>query len=252
MTEYDPQPVTEIVVAEPESQANSLMTGILRAASDPNTDVDKLERLAALYERIGASRAEQAFDAAMSLAQSEMRPIAADANNPQTKSKYASYAALDRELRPIYTKHGFSLGFGTAEGAPPDCVRVRCRVSHRDGHRNVEHVDMPADGKGAKGGDVMTKTHATGAALTYGQRYLLKLIFNIAVGDDDDGNGASRRREQSAGATAAIAALNACETSADLKAWKVGNAAVVQTLPEADEIIRLFNQRVENLKEAGR
>ena len=57
MTEYDPQPVTEIVVAEPESQANSLMTGILRAASDPNTDVDKLERLAALYERSGASRA---------------------------------------------------------------------------------------------------------------------------------------------------------------------------------------------------
>ncbi len=48
---------------------------------------------------------------------------------------------------------------------------------------------MPADGKGAKGGDVMTKTHATGAAASYGARYLLKGIFNIAVGDDDrDGN----------------------------------------------------------------
>jgi hypothetical protein len=51
---------------------------------------------------------------------------------------------------------------------------------------------MPADGKGAKGGDVMTKTHATGAAVSYGQRYLLKMIFNLAVGEvDDDGNGAS-------------------------------------------------------------
>jgi hypothetical protein len=48
---------------------------------------------------------------------------------------------------------------------------------------------MPSDGKGAKGGDVMTKTHATGAAMSYGARYLLKFIFNIAVGEEDsDGN----------------------------------------------------------------
>ncbi len=42
----------------------------------------------------------------------------------------------------------------------------------------------------AKGGDVMTKTPATGSAVTYGRRYLLTMIFNIAVGDDD-GNIAS-------------------------------------------------------------
>jgi hypothetical protein len=49
---------------------------------------------------------------------------------------------------------------------------------------------MPSDGKGAKGGDVMTKTHATGAASQYGMRYLLKMIFNVAIGEDDnDGNG---------------------------------------------------------------
>ena len=48
--------------------------------------------------------------------------------------------------------------------------------------------------KGAKGGDVMTKTHAAGSALTYGQRYLLKMIFNIAIGSDDDGNAASSRQ----------------------------------------------------------
>ena len=34
----------------------------------------------------------------------------------------------------------------------------------------------------------MTKTHATGSAFTYGQRYLLKMIFNVATGElDDDG-----------------------------------------------------------------
>jgi ERF superfamily protein len=56
---------------------------------------------------------------------------------------------------------------------------------------------MPADGKGAKGGDVMTKTHATGSALTYGRRYLLALIFNLAIGElqDDDGNAAGHNHE---------------------------------------------------------
>jgi hypothetical protein len=44
---------------------------------------------------------------------------------------------------------------------------------------------MPADGKGAQGGDVMTKTFATGAGMSYGARYLLKFIWNIAVGEDD-------------------------------------------------------------------
>jgi hypothetical protein len=53
---------------------------------------------------------------------------------------------------------------------------------------------MPADGKGAKGGDVMTKTHATGAAMSYGMRYLLKMIFNVAIGEDDkDGNAPEQR-----------------------------------------------------------
>ena len=53
---------------------------------------------------------------------------------------------------------------------------------------------MPADGKGAQGRDVMTRTHATGSAVSYGRRYLLLMIFNIAVGgEDDDGNAAGRK-----------------------------------------------------------
>ncbi len=169
----------------------TILEVISRAAADPATDVEKLERLLGMYERITARSAEQSYHDAMSVAQAEMRPIAADASNPQTKSKYASFVALDRELRPIYTKHGFSLSYDTDDGAPSDHVRVVCKVSHRDGHTERPRIDMPADGKGAKGGDVMTKTHATGAAMTYGQRYLLKMIFNIAVWDDDDGNAAS-------------------------------------------------------------
>lgn len=175
------------------TQANepaTIMAVIARAASDPATDVDKLERLMQMYERLEAKKAETQFNDAMNAAQGEIGRIATDAENKQTKSRYATYAALDRILRPIYTSHGFSLSFDTGE-AKEDAVNVLCYVSHKSGHTRQYHVDMPADGKGAKGGDVMTKTHAAGSAMQYGQRYLLKLIFNVAIGTDDDGNNAS-------------------------------------------------------------
>lgn len=173
-------------VVQPES--TTLLAVIASAAKDPNTDVAKMERLLDMYERVSARDAEVAFNGAMNKVQAGLKRIAADLYNPQTKSRYASYAALDRVLRPVYTEHGFSLSFDTGESAP-DTVLVLCHVSHSAGHTRLYRATMPADGKGAKGGDVMTRTHAAGAGMSYGMRYLLKMIFNVAIGeDDDDGN----------------------------------------------------------------
>jgi hypothetical protein len=167
----------------------ALLSLIGRAASDPSVDMDKMERLMAMHERMTAKQAENQFNDAMCSAQSETRQVATDANNPQTRSRYATYAALDASLRPIYTRHGFSISYDTDASATEGCIRVLAYVSHRAGHTRTYHADMPADGKGAKGGDVMTKTHAFGAGTAYGMRYLLKMIFNVAVGEyDNDGN----------------------------------------------------------------
>ena len=175
-----------VPAVSPASQAISTFE---RLATDPSVDVDKLERLMQMHERMQARSAEQQFNAAMSDAQMEMRPISADANNPQTRSKYASYAQLDHALRPIYSRHGFGVSYDTGDTTIADHVRVLAYVTHRAGHARTYRVDMPNDGKGAKGGDVMTKTHATGAAMSYGMRYLLKMIWNVAVGEGDrDGN----------------------------------------------------------------
>jgi hypothetical protein len=174
------------ILPAPQDETTQFVSMIERAARDPQINIDKLERLLAMKERQELRVAEQAFNEAMSKAQAEMRPVAADLHNSQTRSRYASYAALDRAMRPIYTKHGLSLSFDT-EAAGEGYITVICLVSS-GGYTRRYSVPMPADGKGAKGGDVMTKTHAVGAAMTYGQRYLLKMIFNIAIGDDNDGN----------------------------------------------------------------
>lgn len=179
----------EALPIQGHKESTSLIEAIVRMASDPTVNVDNLERLMAMREKMEARQAEVDYNAAMNRAQAGMGRIAADANNPQTRSRYATYGALDKVLRPIYTNEGFALSYDTGDGAPEGCIRVLCYVSHAAGHTRTYHADMPADGKGAKGGDVMTKTHAAGAAMSYGMRYLLKLVFNVAVGEDDnDGN----------------------------------------------------------------
>jgi hypothetical protein len=188
---------------------------ISRAATDPAFDIEKMKSLLEMHRQIGEKIAKDAFNAAMTAAQEEMEPIRTNATNPQTKSRYASYDQLDRHVRPIYTKHGFGLSFDEGTSDKPDYVRVLCNVSHSGGYTHQYHTDMPADGKGAKGGDVMTKTHAVGAAKSYGKRYLVKDIFNIAVGEDDnDGNtGECIGPGQAADIRALLTEVNANEDS---------------------------------------
>ena len=186
MNQIAKQEENKQVAVSPETSA--VLSMIERVALDPNSDVDKLEKMLDMQERVLNKQAESAFFSTLNRCQSLMTRVTADCSNNQTKSRYASYAALDRALRPIYTQEGLSLSFDTEPSGIEGMLRVVCFASNGNYTKRYS-VDMPADGKGAKGGDVMTKTHATGAAMSYGMRYLLKMIFNVAIGEDDtDGN----------------------------------------------------------------
>jgi hypothetical protein len=177
-------------VTVPEPARDPFFALVERAATDPAFDPDKIDKLLIMWERTKSQAAEAEFNTAMAVAQSEMDPVRKDSDNPQTRSRYASYAAMDRAVRPTYTAHGFCLSFNTEDIPTADEVRVVCYVS-RAGFTRRYQVEMPTDGKGLKGGDVMTRTHAMGSGITYGRRYLLAMIFNLATTDkDDDGNAA--------------------------------------------------------------
>jgi hypothetical protein len=167
---------------------NSSPLNLLSIALENNAAIDVIERLAALQEKAQLRDAEMVFTDALSRVQAEIKRVAPDLLNPQTSSKYASYAAIDRVIRPLYTREGMSLSFSDADCPKADHVRILCFAS-LGAYTRTYQKDMPTDGKGAKGGDVMTKTHATAAADSYAKRYLVKDVFNIAIGEDDtDGN----------------------------------------------------------------
>src|SRR5258707_12737834 len=95
----------EIVPAQSET------TSILRLAIEKGASIETIERLMAMMKEERAYRVESEFNEALSQAQTEMQCVAPDKTNSQTGSDFASYAALDKMVRPIYTKHGFSLSF---------------------------------------------------------------------------------------------------------------------------------------------
>ncbi len=219
-------------VMKPRAQDDSVYGTLIQAAKDPAIDPQKARELYLIARDIRRDLAEEAFNDAMSLCQAEMRPIAADAENPQTRSRYASYAQLDRALRPIYTRHGFAISYDEADSPKPDHVRVLAYVT-RGAFMRTYRRDMCADGKGAKGGDVMTKTHATGGAHSYGSRYLLKGIFNVAVGEDDtDGNAPPTVAE-------APAKYDSWKADMDVKA-EDGKAAHLKAWQGSNELFRKY------------
>jgi hypothetical protein len=172
----------------------SMFSLVERMATDPSVSIERVEQTFAFYQKVQADQARKAFMSDFVDACSAIGPILKDGYNKQTSSKFATHAALDSVLRPVYTKHGFAPTFNTCDSPKPDHVRVTMTLIHREGFEREYQVDMASDGKGAKGGDVMTKTHAEGSAISYGKRYLLIAAFNLQLLDkklDNDGNGAS-------------------------------------------------------------
>jgi hypothetical protein len=163
---------------------------LLKIALDNNAAIDVIERLAALQREERNYQAQVDFDDALNCCQKRLTRISADAQNPQTNSRYATYAKLDATVRPIYTAEGFSLSFGEQDCPTPGKTRFVGFLS-RAGFTREYFKDMTPSTKGPKGNDVMTPIHADATADSYAKRYLLKNIFNLAIGEDDrDGNSA--------------------------------------------------------------
>lgn len=169
---------------------------IERAALNPDIDVEKMERLLAMQERILTRNAEVAFNAAMRAAQEEMPKVLRNKRNDQTNSNYADLEKVNEVIVPVYTKHGFSLSFGTADTTIPAHIRITCVVSHVEGHSRPYFSDMPLDLAGIKGNQNKTPTHAHGSTMSYGRRYLTLLIFNITLtNEDNDGNRSGKKQQ---------------------------------------------------------
>jgi hypothetical protein len=186
--------VGEVTKVEPQEAApaefgSSLLEVISKAARDPSVDIDKMERLLAMQERLQAQAAKQAFtDAKIAMrphlpeiTMKGMIVIKKDGKIIQ-ETPFARFEDLHELVMPVLSEHGFDLKF--KNGLSPDGkVRVTTILCHREGHEDDTYFDLPHDSSGSK-----NPVQAVGSSTKYGMRYGTISILNLrVVGDDDDG-----------------------------------------------------------------
>lgn len=178
---------TDVVV---QADAASLMAVISRAASDPNTDVEKLERLMGLYERITDRTAKANYSAALAEMQPQLpviseRGIISTDKGKTVQSRYARWEDINDAIKPILAQHGFALSFRVGSAADGK-ITVTGILSHRAGHQEETTMTLPHDSSGSK-----NAVQAVGSSTSYGKRYTAQALLNLTSrGEDDDGQAA--------------------------------------------------------------
>lgn len=178
-----------------QSVADNFLNSITRAAADPNVDMIKMN---GLYEMAKEERGEQAriiYNRDMAICQGEMTVIEKKHKNKQTNSFYAKMEDMIASVKPVLTKHGFSLSFSEVPSPIVGEVTVRLVISHDAGQDREFLASRPIVTKGLRGNEMMTETHARQSAVTYAEKAALAsaLSLEIAFAGDDDGNGGDKK-----------------------------------------------------------
>lgn len=174
--------------------ADPMVSMIERLVLNPDADLDKLERMLAMKERMEAQSARISFARALSQARAEIPPIIKDATVDFTSQKgrthyqHETLAGIAKAIDPILARYGISYRFRTDQGNGG--VKVTCIVQHSDGHAEETTLTGAPDQSGNKNG-----FQAVGSAVTYLQRYTLKAALGLSAEVDDDAQAATPRRD---------------------------------------------------------
>lgn len=166
------QPIQEI----------SVLATISRLALDPKCDMEKLERLMALQERMEAKSALEAFNAAFAEMQCAMPSVEKRTENTHTKKMYADLDDINFAVRPVMAKYGFGVSFKIVNQA--NGVSITGILMHKSGHREETTMILPLDVGAGR-----SAVQSVGSTTTYGKRYVMCALLNITSGDDNDNDG---------------------------------------------------------------
>jgi len=159
---------------------------LLAQALAQNVSSEQLQQFMDLQERYEANEARKAYAVALVKCQKEMPNVMAQAEGEKTDSFYAKLGHINRLITPIYTKNGFSVTFGEGEAKRDGEIRTVGRLMHKLGHFEDFYCDLPLDLAGAQGSVNKTKIHAKGSSNSYGERYIIKRMFNLSILSEDD------------------------------------------------------------------
>lgn len=108
-----------------------------------------------------------------------------NAVNPHFKNRYAELSVILETVKPILKKNGLAVIQGVETDG--NRVMIQTRIIHVSGEWIESELTLQAAG---------TDPQKIGSAITYGRRYAISAILNIAADDDDDGEGNRKKENQ--------------------------------------------------------
>lgn len=175
---------------QPVALSGNEMTpmAMVSRALEMGVSADILKQMMDLRDREEARQAKIAFTKALAAAKAELKPIMKTREvdyTPQGKQRvnyrHEDLAGIEEQAGPILTKHGLSYTYESDNG-PDKPITVTCVLEHVDGHSTRTPLSAGADTSGGK-----NSLQAIASAVTYLQRYTLKLALGLSVSHDDDG-----------------------------------------------------------------
>lgn len=192
-----PRQQSQIAGHSGDKAASTLLSVIERISEMPELDLDRVERLFDMRQKMLEQQQEQEFNASMARAQSEIQAVVVNKENKHTSSKYADLSAIHEGAKPIWTKYGFSVVTRTSPSQINGFIKATCEVRHEGGHKEVFENDWPLDAAGSKGNTNKTPIQAIGSTISYIRRYTELMVFDISTkGEDDDGNRQTQQRQR--------------------------------------------------------
>lgn len=180
-----PPPSEETLTTRPAPDDEGPISLFERLARDPTVDVEKLDRLIAMHERVLAMAATAAFNRAYAQMQAELPQITEHGQilvKGQVRSTYARLEDIQAATVPVLKVYGFALRFRT-EWPAPGVIRIVGILTHEQGHHEESTFEAPLDDS-----DFRTEIQSRGSTVSYGRRYTTLDLLNIATrGQDDDG-----------------------------------------------------------------
>lgn len=183
-------------IPAPQSELGALISIIERAARDPSVDIDKLQRLMDMQERIMMRNAKMAYATSLAAMQPklpvvnrkgriEVRKKTASGERDgeiQQSTAYALWEDINEAIRPSLAEHGFALSFRVGQSQDGK-ITVTGILSHREGHSEETTITLQHDSTGSK-----NAVQAVGSSVSYGKRYTAGALLNFTSrGEDDDG-----------------------------------------------------------------
>ena len=159
---------------------------LVRMALEKGVDVEVLERLVALQERVTERNARQEFfdalasfqDSVPSIHKGRTAKITTKAGG-QYGYTYAPLDAIAKAIRTPLRMNGLSYAW-TVEDVGAGALSVVCVLRHIGGHEERSAFPVPVDTAAA-----MSGAQKHGAALTYGKRQSLTSVLGLTTTDED-------------------------------------------------------------------